>query len=114
MSSRRFAYAQFVGPIPDGWSVHHKCNNRICCNPAHLQALTQRENLLLGDTLVAANVAKTHCPAGHEYTEDNTYTYRSGRQCKACRRARNRVYKQQRRQQSRWVAFEPTVLVGAQ
>lgn len=30
----------------------------------------------------------THCPRGHEYTPDNTYTAKSGyRTCKTCRRA---------------------------
>lgn len=37
--------------------------------------------------------AKTHCPAGHEYTEENTYIIkrsggRTARQCKTCTRAR--------------------------
>lgn len=28
----------------DQLQVHHKCANRVCCNPAHLQMLTSREN----------------------------------------------------------------------
>ena len=28
----------------DHLQVHHKCANRVCCNPAHLQMLTSREN----------------------------------------------------------------------
>jgi len=30
----------------------------------------------------------THCPAGHEYTKENTYIYRNHRYCKPCRRLR--------------------------
>ena len=29
---------------PDGMHVHHLCYNKSCCNPEHLELLTQREN----------------------------------------------------------------------
>lgn len=32
---------------------------------------------------------KTHCPQGHEYTEENTYRNSASRQCKTCIRERN-------------------------
>ena len=41
----RAMYENFIAPIPDGWVVDHVCNNRRCCNPDHLQAVTQSENL---------------------------------------------------------------------
>ena len=31
------------------------------------------------------NSSKTHCIHGHEYTEENTYTYKGTRSCKVCR-----------------------------
>jgi len=39
------------GPIPKdgpghhGWVVLHTCDNRLCCNPAHLRLGTQRDNV---------------------------------------------------------------------
>jgi hypothetical protein len=41
--SHRVAYELFVGPIGND-TVHHKCANRRCCNPNHLQRATQQEN----------------------------------------------------------------------
>jgi hypothetical protein len=46
------------------------------------------------------NQDKTHCPQGHEYTEENIYynPSRPGvRHCKACRTAHDRKYKAQKR-----------------
>lgn len=40
----RLAYELFVGPIPAGNVIDHKCRNRMCVNPDHLQAVTQKQN----------------------------------------------------------------------
>jgi len=32
------------------------------------------------------NSLKTHCPKGHEYTPENTYIFKGGRRCRACKR----------------------------
>lgn len=34
---------------------------------------------------------RTHCPQGHEYVAENTYTFKGGRHCKKCKRERTRV-----------------------
>ena len=43
-SSHRLSYAVFVGRVPKFESVHHTCANTACCNPDHLQPVSQREN----------------------------------------------------------------------
>ena len=43
--AHRLAYRLFVGAIPDGWHVHHKCGRRGCVNPGHLEALSPGTHL---------------------------------------------------------------------
>lgn len=41
----RWAYQHFVGPIPEGLMVLHKCDIRHCSNPDHLYVGTQKDNM---------------------------------------------------------------------
>jgi HNH endonuclease len=44
----RWGYEHFVSPIPAGQMPDHLCRNRACCNWAHLEPVTNRENVLRG------------------------------------------------------------------
>lgn len=102
--AHRFIYKQMVGPIPSGLQVEHACHtldlncredkgcpHRACVNyleSGHLEVLTARENVMRSRGLAAINAAKTHCVAGHELAESNTYLYPNGeRGCRTCRTA---------------------------
>lgn len=71
--------------LDEGLVLDHKCRNRLCCNPWHLEPVSVRENTLRGEGPTAQNARKTHCPRNHEYTPENTYIRPCGRRrCKAC------------------------------
>ncbi|MBO0885095.1 MAG: HNH endonuclease [Mycobacterium sp.] len=89
--AHRIAYTWLVGPIPEGFDLDHLCRVRSCVNPAHLEPVPRRTNLLRGRTIPAANAAKTHCPHGHPYDDTNTVRNKTGRLCLACRRARDKA-----------------------
>lgn len=104
----RYAYEQFVGPIPEGLTIDHLCRVRNCVNPAHLEAVTSRENILRGESVSAQAARRTHCPRGHAYDAENTYRTKLGhRSCRACHRLDQRE-RQARKRAERRVAMELT------
>lgn len=107
----RLTYTWFIGPIPNKKVIdHYRMNegprnapcSRACCNPAHLEIVTVGENTSRGNSNTLAAAAwhsnKTHCPQGHEYSDENTYTYYKAngdikqRLCKTCTNRRAKDY----------------------
>lgn len=90
--AHRAFYMEFVGPIPDGMTVDHTCHNRDltclggptcrhrrCVNPEHLEPTTTEVN-----SRRAGWARKTHCPAKHPYSPENTRINKGRRFCIAC------------------------------
>lgn len=57
---------------------------RCCLKCAEWRNLRKRNGVGQG----GIDRGKTHCPRGHEYSEDNTRRYRGKRRCRACEKLR--------------------------
>ena len=44
-TAHRLAYELTHGPLPAGMHVLHNCDERRCCNPAHMRLGTNEENI---------------------------------------------------------------------
>lgn len=42
--AHRWTYEQEHGPIPDGFQIDHQCRNPACVRPAHLRAVSPKQN----------------------------------------------------------------------
>ena len=98
----RLVWSRFTGsPAPgrkDGLTLDHLCRNRACVNPAHLEVVSHRENVLRGNTVPAMHAAKTHCVNGHEFTPENLYgNDPTRRRCRICNNEQARRFKERRR-----------------
>ena len=91
--AHRIAYELcFKMPIPKHLVLDHLCRNPLCVNPLHLQIVTDRENVLRGNTIASRNANKSCCIKGHPFTPENTSFIvrttdgRRSRRCLACHR----------------------------
>lgn len=90
----RVMYIIKYGEVAEELDLDHKCRQRGCANPDHLEPVTRSENLR------RRYIARGELEAygrGHPYVEGSYYDYGNGKMCKECLRIRGRVYDQVRR-----------------
>jgi len=81
-----YSFEFFVGEVPIGLELDHKCRVTVCVNPDHLEAVTHAENL--------KRARRSHCGKGHSLTGENLYVWIDPvtgwerRYCIACQNAR--------------------------
>lgn len=107
--THRVVYEALKGEIPEGYSIDHVCMVRACVNPAHLEAVPLRVNILRGNGRAGLNVRKTHCLKGHELAGKNlgiqwSKAGRPGRYCRECMRVRAAVAYEAWKQRQKAVA----------
>ena len=89
--THRFSYTVFRGSIPVAYTGGRSLDQRACCNPDHLEPVTNLENALRSPAhMITISRTRTHCFRGHEMTADNIYN-RPDRPfgSRACRKCRN-------------------------
>ena len=86
LGAHRLSYLIFNGCLVSNLIVCHSCDNPSCVNYFHLKQKTYKENM--EDKINKGRHHEqrvTHCPFGHEYSEENTYMTPSGsRKCRVC------------------------------
>jgi hypothetical protein len=81
----RLVYERYVGPIPEGLWVLHRCDNPRCVNPTHLFLGTHKDNM-------ADMVAKgRHCPVSGERNKSARLTEAQVREMRLRRQAGEQV-----------------------
>jgi hypothetical protein len=95
----RVLYEAANGPVQEGLVLDHLCRVRACCNPSHLEPVTQRVNLERGDSPAWRAHRIRRCQRGHEMTPANIRRKPGGRQeCRACGEAMRRARTARQRQ----------------
>jgi len=87
LTAHRAAYIAAYGELPEGYDVHHRCENKLCVNPEHLEAKPHGQHIREHNT-------KTHCLRGHSLAGARVYRARNGtakRNCLACARERRKT-----------------------
>ena len=97
-NTHRLLYIDLVGEVPKELTMDHLCRNRACCNPQHLEPVTQRVNILRGRGVTAENIAKDACVHGHRFTVEITIIEKTGgRHCKTCREKHIKAWRERNR-----------------
>jgi hypothetical protein len=81
-SAARASYQLFIKAIPLELKIDHLCRNRLCVNPAHLEPVTHRENVIRA-VPYRNNYGVELCKQGHLLDGIRTRKEK-GRYCKTC------------------------------
>ena len=86
--AHRVAYSLVAGRVPEGYHVHHKCENAACVNFLHLEAISPADHN-------REHKVKEICIRGHARVGNNL----NGRQCVTCVNKTSRRHYEANREQ---------------
>ena len=95
--AHRWAYEYFKGEIPKGLVIDHLCRVHACCNPDHLEAVTNQVNIQRGVSPSMLIRKSGKCRNGHDMTPENVRFEYGMQKCKTCRNAYARIYNAKKR-----------------
>jgi hypothetical protein len=107
IGAHRVAYFLQYGIWPEPVAMH-KCDTPACVRWDHIVSGSWNDNrqdaISKGRMPLPWNIlehrAKTHCPQGHPYDEENTRHYRGYRYCRECHRIYDRARKKKLREEA--------------
>lgn len=102
LKAHRYAYSLLVEPIPADMEADHRCFNRACVNPDHLDIVDHETNSRRARRARAGSA--TYCGKGHEYSDDNSYVWdgrpNGNRKCRKCSAQAQREYRARKKLES--------------
>ena len=81
-AAHKLAWEEANGPVPQGRFLDHVCRRRLCCNPDHLEPVTQSVNELR--KRMSYRVQIKVCQNGHARKRFGLVTPEGGFVCRAC------------------------------
>jgi hypothetical protein len=89
----RLLYRVLVADPTPGLELHHRCEDRACANPHHLEEIARGPHIRISNSPAGINARKEECVNRHPLSGANLGNLASGRRrCLTCHRERQARY----------------------